>query len=175
MTITRLKRLILRLFFERYNPKKFKSFGKNVYIERSNRFIEPRNIEIGDYVYIGIGGLYYGNGGLKIGNGTTMAHKVEITTFNHNYDYEGLQSVPYDYDYTFKPVIIGENAWIGAHALILPGVTIGEGAVIGMGSVVTKDVPKFAVVGGNPAIIIKYRNAERYEILKAEGKILRKG
>ena len=57
------------------------------------------------------------------------------------------------------------------NAIILKGVTIGEGAVIGMGAVVTKDVPKGAVMGGNPAKVIKYRDMERYEQLKQDGKI----
>ena len=56
-----------------------------------------------------------------------------------------------------KKVIIGNDVWIGSHALILGGVKIGDGAVIGAGAVVTKDVPPYAVVGGVPARIIKYR------------------
>ena len=169
--IAKIKKLVKRIFFERYNPKKFKSFGKNVHIERGNRFIAPQHIEIGDNVYIGIGGLYFGMGGLKIGSGTSIAHKVEIITFNHAYDYEGLKSIPFDKHYTYEPVTIGENVWIGSNVNIVPGVTVEEGAVVGMGAVVTKNVPKYAVVGGNPAKIIKFRDTERYEKLKSEHKI----
>lgn len=56
-----------------------------------------------------------------------------------------------------RPVIISDDVWIGARVTILPGVHIGKGAIIGAGAVVTKDVPEYAVVGGNPAKIIKYR------------------
>ena len=70
-----------------------------------------------------------------------------------------------------KPVNIGENVWIGSRVTILPGVNIGEGAVVGAGSVVTGNVPKGAVVGGNPAKVIKYRNLELYDKLKQEGRI----
>ena len=62
---------------------------------------------------------------------------------------------------TCKPVRIKRNVWIGANATILPGVTIGENAVVGAGSVVTKDVPDNAVVAGNPARLIRFLDAER--------------
>lgn len=68
-------------------------------------------------------------------------------------------------------VVIGENVWVGSSAIILPGITIGEGAVVGAGSVVTKDVPAFAVVGGNPTKVLKYRDIERYNKLKLQDKI----
>jgi serine acetyltransferase len=79
--------------------------------------------------------------------------------------------LPYDHIYTVKDVVIGENVWIGADVSIMPGVTIGEGAVVAACSCVTKDVPPMAVVGGNPMRIIKYRDAENYNRLKAEGQI----
>lgn len=56
------------------------------------------------------------------------------------------------------PVIIGQNVWVGDKATILPGVTIGDGAVIGANSVVTKDVPPYSIVGGNPAKVLKQLN-----------------
>ena len=59
-----------------------------------------------------------------------------------------------------KPVIIEDDVWIGARAIILPGVIIGRGAVVGAGSVVTKDIPPYAVVCGNPAKILKYRKTD---------------
>lgn len=57
----------------------------------------------------------------------------------------------------FKPVTIGNDVWIGARVTILPGVKIGNGCIIGAGSVVTKDLPNFAIGGGNPARVLKYR------------------
>lgn len=57
-----------------------------------------------------------------------------------------------------KPVFIGNDVWIGGHVIILPGVNVGNGSIIGAGSVVTRDVPDYAIVGGNPAQIIKFRN-----------------
>ncbi|MBR3611436.1 MAG: hypothetical protein IKL57_08290 [Oscillospiraceae bacterium] len=78
--------------------------------------------------------------------------------------------IPYDKRFVEKPVVIGKYVWIGARSTILPGVKIGDGAVIGAASVVTKDVPNGAVVGGNPARIIKYRNMEVYNRLLLEDK-----
>ena len=74
--------------------------------------------------------------------------------------------IPYDSKGINKDIIIKENVWIASYAFILPGVVINEGAVIAAGSVVTKDVPKCAVVGGNPGRIIKYRDEEEYNRLK---------
>ena len=59
--------------------------------------------------------------------------------------------------YEEKPIVIGDDVWIGGHVIVLPGVHIGTGAIVGAGAVVTKDVPDYAVVGGNPARIIKSR------------------
>ena len=58
-----------------------------------------------------------------------------------------------------KPVYIGDDVWIGSRVTILPGVRIGNGAIIGAGAVVSKDIPDFAVVAGNPAKVVKYRNS----------------
>lgn len=97
-----------------------------------------------------------------------MGREVLIWSANHNYDCP--KTLPYDKEYIKKPIIIEDNVWIGARASIIPGVKIGEGAIIGLGAVVTKDVPPCAVVAGNPAKIIKYRNIEKYKELKAEKK-----
>lgn len=160
---------MIRKFFNRKNN--FKSLGKNIEINSTNKFLSPENISIGDNVYIGPDGMYIGHGGIEINSGTIIAHNVEITTRNHNYDGPNLKSIPYDNEYVYKKVIIGENVWIGSHVKITPGVIIGEGSVIGMGSVVTKEVPVCAVVAGNPAKIIKYRDIDKYNFLKEKNKI----
>lgn len=149
----------------------FKEKGENVHIERGSSFHYSENISLGDNVYLGPNSTFFGQGGITIGSGSILAHKVEILTTNHNYDSNNLQSIPYDKESIMRPVTIKENVWIGSNVYIVPGVTIEEGAVIGMGAVVTKDIPKYAVVGGNPAKVIKYRNAARYEKLKQENKI----
>ena len=92
-------------------------------------------------------------GGLTIEDGVMIALNCTVLTNNHDV-YERAVI-------TCKPVRIKRNVWIGANATILPGVTIGENAVVGAGSVVTKDVPDNAVVAGNPARLIRFLDAER--------------
>ena len=78
--------------------------------------------------------------------------------------------MPFNYENFGQPIEVQDNVWFGRNVIVLPGVKIEEGAVIGAGSVVTKSVPKCAVVGGNPAKIIGYRNKETYDRLVKEGK-----
>jgi acetyltransferase-like isoleucine patch superfamily enzyme len=105
---------------------------------------------------------------LHIGSGTIIGPRVKVHTSNHNYEGEML---PYDDRYLVKDVFIGDNVWIGSDVTIMPGVHIGEGAIIGACSCVTKDIPPFAIVGGCPARIIKYRDINKYLRLKETGKI----
>ncbi len=97
---------------------------------------------------------------IKIGNHVLIGKNVYISDNSHgNADMSAVDIPPLDRPLTGKgPVIIGDRVWIGTGAVILPGVTIGENAIIGANAVVTKDVPAYAVVGGNPARIIKYCN-----------------
>lgn len=94
---------------------------------------------------------------ISIGNNLLTGKWVTITDNSHGYtDRRTLSAQPITRTLTSKgPVTIGNNVWIGDKATILPGVSIGDGAVIGANAVVTKDVPAYCVVGGNPARIIK--------------------
>ena len=88
-----------------------------------------------------------------------------IVSENHNYEGNKL---PYDETFVKKEINIGDNVWFGNRVLVVGNVTIGEGAIIAAGSVVVKDVPDLAIVGGNPAKVIKYRDSEHYNRLKSE-------
>lgn len=140
----------IRRFFCR---RIFKKMGKNVNIEHGVFFGSGREIEIGNNS--GIGTNCRIAGPLSIGDDVMIAPNVSIYTRNHEteniYRPMRLQTAP------LKKVTIGNDVWIGANAIILPGVSIGNGCIIAAGAVVTKDVPDFAVVGGNPAKIIKTR------------------
>lgn len=109
-----------------------------------------------------------GGGEVRIGNYFHSGIECMIITQNHNFDYG--KEIPYDSTYIVKEVVIGDNVWLGNRVTILPGVTIGEGAIIQAGSVVTKDVPYCGIAGGAPAEVFKYRDIEHYERLKKEGK-----
>lgn len=181
--IRRYKQMTLRNRFniwftgilERRKLKRFlsrlASVGRNVYICNGYSISSPNKLSIGSNTWLGEKFFAKCEGGVTIGSGVIISRGVEIWTANHNYDSEDLQSLPYDRRFILKPVNIGNNVWIGSRVTIIPGVSIGEGAVIGAGAVVAHDIPPLAVVGGNPAKVIKYRNREVYEKLKANGKI----
>jgi maltose O-acetyltransferase len=131
-----------------------KKCGKNVNVERGAYF--GYNIEIGDYSGIGVNARLDTGGGIIIGNGVIMGPDVVILTQNHKHD--DITRPIAGQGVIFAPVIIEDDVWIGTRVIILPGVRIGRSSIIGAGAVVTKGVPPFSIVGGNPAKIIKIRD-----------------
>ena len=129
--------------------------GKDCIIEPNVQFVFHRRIDIGNYVRLGGFSHLDGEGGLVIGDGTIIAPHVVILTSNHVYDQSNY--LPYNEHDDLRKVTIGRGVWLGWGAKILPGVLIGDGAVIAMGAVVTKNVSAGSVVGGNPAIVIRKR------------------
>lgn len=107
-------------------------------------------------------------GGVEIGRYFHTGRSLTIFSSNHIYDRAGY--IPYGKERDKKKVTIEDFVWCGANVTILAGVTVGEGAIIAAGSVVTRDVPKYAIVAGNPAKVIKFRDVESFQKLKAEGK-----
>lgn len=107
------------------------------------------------------------SGGVNIGRYFHVGRGLTIFSTNHNYN--SSVSIPYDEIAIEKPVTIKDFVWCGTNVTIVPGVTIGEGVVIGAGAVVTKDIPDYAIIGGNPAKIINYRNIEVFNNLKEKG------
>lgn len=145
---------------------KFKNIGKCCIYPRNGIIQNPEYIEIGDCVFIGSFPDIYGRGGINIGDNVIIGPRITIHTVNHNFESNSL--LPYDNKSFLKPVTINDNVWIASNVILVPGVTIGEGAVVASGSVVTKDVPKCSIVGGNPAKVIKYRNIDEYEKIKGQ-------
>lgn len=121
-------------------------------------------------MYIGNNNHFYADDKIVIGTGTVISDGCTFRTANHYYDGDDLRSLPYDDRVICRPIVIGRNCWIGMGVIILPGVVIGEGAVIGAGSVITKNIPNEAIVAGNPAILIKYRNHDVYQKLANDDK-----
>jgi maltose O-acetyltransferase len=136
-------------------------YGKGVRIDMGCAFAVVEGIHIGDWVYIGPDARMNGAGWLWIGSNVAIGPHVTIYTTNHCYDRS--EFVPYDERLKLGPVRIEDHVWIGGNVVIVPGVTIGAGAVIGAGSVVTRDVPQCAVVAGNPAKVLKYRDREAFD------------
>ena len=108
-----------------------------------------RNIHLGTGVFINMGCRFQDQGGITIGDRALIGHNTVIATLNHSMD------PAHRADMEPVPVVIGADVWIGSNSTILPGVTIGDGAVIGAASVVTKDVPAGMVVVGSPAKVVR--------------------
>lgn len=135
-----------RFFYRLFGIK----IGKGSTIHTKARFYDPRNIIIGDDTIIGEEVVLDGRAMLKIGNHVDIASEVMI--YNSQHDIE-------DKNFTAKdePVVIEDYVFIGPRVIILPGITIGRGAIVAASAVVTKNVPPYAIVGGVPAKIIGER------------------
>ena len=153
-----------------FKKLKFANIDKDVRLSENSGFYNTQNISIGRGTFISKEAYIDAIGEINIGNGCMIGPRLLIISGNHYYIGDDLRSIPFDNRYIVRPVRIEDNVWIGANVTILPGVTIGEGAIIAMGTVVVKDVPPLAVVGGNPQKIIKYRDEKQYYKLKKENK-----
>ena len=136
--------------------------GKQV--DRSFRMFPPfytdfgKNITIGKDVFINSGCHFQDQGGIEIGDGALIGHNVVLATINHDLNPKENRKNHY------AAIKIGAHVWIGSNATILPGVTIGDYAVVAAGAVVTLDVPAMTVVGGVPARVLKtIQEEECYE------------
>ncbi|MDF2553869.1 MAG: hexapeptide repeat-containing transferase [Chryseobacterium sp.] len=147
-----IKNRINRLYIKVYKIP-FKQFGNNNYIDFPVKIHGQENISIGNNCSINSFVHIWGSGGVNIGNDVLIASHVSITSLTHEYTEDSIRYAPI----VSKPVILEDDVWIGTGAIILPGIKIGKSAVVGAGSVVTKDVPDYAIVVGNPAKILKMR------------------
>ena len=124
-------------------------------VDESFAFFPPfytdcgKNITIGKNVFLNMGCKFQDQGGIFIDDGALIGHNVVLATLNHAMDpADRATMIP-------APIHIGKRVWIGANATVLPGVTIGDGAIVAAGAVVTKDVPENTVVGGVPARVMR--------------------
>lgn len=173
MKLTKLLRLSAYYCFARYLPSSdnrfgrwarpirrwittalFKHAGKNINIEKGAYFGDGSELEIGDNSGIGINSRICGP--ITIGDNVMMGPDVIILTERHKFD---RLDIPIREQGHYLPalVTIGDDVWIGTRVIILPGVSVGKGAVIGAGAVVTKSLPEYSVACGNPARVVKYR------------------
>lgn len=114
-----------------------------------------KNLKLGDDVDVAKGVYITTKGGVSIGDRVLIGYRTQILSANHTVPEKSGRIFDAGHDY--KPVVIEDDVWIGANCVICPGVKIGEGAIIGAGSVVTHDVEAFSVVGGVPGKLIKRR------------------
>ncbi len=148
-------------------PESFLHFGKNVRIEGNSAITAPERLYLGDNTSLSQSVQINAVGGCHIGRACQIATEAMILTVDHQYS-EG-EALPYDRVRLVKPVVIEDYVWIGARALIAPGVRIGEGAIIGMGAVVLQDIPPLAIAAGNPAQVLTYRSKAEFDRAKSAG------
>lgn len=161
----------------RFERSDLAAIGEHVIVEEGVRIWHPDRVRIGNNVYLGHGAMLRGYylGQMAIGDDTwigqgafifsgravTIGRRVGIGPFvrilTGFHQEAGRDRAILDSPLEFRPVIIGDDCDIGINSIILPGVTIGQGAQIGAGSVVTRDVERYAVVAGNPARLIRMR------------------
>jgi acetyltransferase-like isoleucine patch superfamily enzyme len=108
-----------------------------------------------------------GRGSVSIGDYFHSGSNCQILTENHNIS---GAAIPYDNTYIIKDVSVGKCVWFGNNVIVLPGVSIGEGAVIQAGSVIVSDIPDFAIAGGHPAHVFGMRDVDHYKALDKMGK-----
>ena len=139
-----------------------KKSGKYCRVSRLSTISRSAEVYVGDYFHSN-GLKIMGNGKVKIRNHFHSGQNCKIMLGSH--DYDTGDAIPYGKQYCIKNVNIGNYVWLGTDVTICGNIDIGDGAIIAMGAVVVKDVPEFAIVGGNPAKVIKYRDREHFNTL----------
>jgi len=158
---TKVKRILHKLNVTEYYTENFQDVinelcpnsAKNLHLEPPFYCDYGDGIYAEENVFINFGAVILDGGTVKIGANTLIAPGVHIYTARHPLDIADRRKSE-----DCKPIVIGKECWIGGHATICPGVTIGDRAVIGAGSVVTKDIPADTLAVGNPARIVKKLN-----------------
>jgi len=146
-----------RVLLCRWYNRKFKSIGRNFrWDPASSHFGSPGTAEIGDNVFITDGAHISVAGSLKIGDGALIGPRVIILGGDHETTVIGKRLYELKEGKNY-PMTIGKDVWIGAGVIILKAVNIGEGAIIGAGSLVTRDIPPYTVAVGHPARPVKKR------------------
>lgn len=128
-------------------------FCKNITIPQ-NCYISPIELVVGHNTWLGINAIILGK--VAIGSDVMIGPNVCIVGANHKI--EDINKKMINSGLSIKGIEIKDDVWIGANSVVLDGVTIHKGAVIGAGSIVTKDIPEYAIAYGNPAKVVKYRN-----------------
>lgn len=162
-----IKRRFVRKFYSAYAKSKAIKCGEGLKINYKSNF--SGKIYFGNNCNMN-GMSVNGKGTVYFGDNFHCGGSCMIITQNHNYDFG--ETIPYGSDYILKTVVIEDNVWFGSNVIVTGNVRIGEGSIIAAGSVVVKDIPKYSIVGGNPAKLIKHRDIDHYEKLKKAKKFL---
>jgi putative colanic acid biosynthesis acetyltransferase WcaF len=131
--------------------------GRNVHVYPGTKIWAPWNLELSDECGIANGAILYSQGKIFIGRRAVISQGAHLVTGTHDYTKPGFPLIT-------MPIHIGDNAWIATEAFIHPGVTIGDGCVIGARSVVTRDMPQWQVCAGHPCMPIKDRVLTKHKV-----------
>lgn len=163
--IFNLYRIIRGQIYTSFFKKTIKKYGNNLGVLGFCRASSISDVEVGNY-FNSNGLIISGKGGVKIGDYFHSGANCRIMLGSH--DYDNGEAIPYGSTYVEKHVTIGDFVWLGSDVTVSGNINIGEGAIVAIGSVVVKDVPPYAIVGGNPAKVIKYRDIDHFNKLKEE-------
>ena len=147
-------------YWEKLDELFYHQLGEGTTVSNQLTVVAPQNVRMGRSVYVMNGVLLMASGGIIIEDYVMIAAHAKIITNDHDPYYRPI--------ITCQPIIIKEGAWIGAGAAIMKGVTVGRYAIVGANSVVTKEVPDFAVVVGNPAKVIKFLDKNKFSDRKKD-------
>lgn len=137
----------------------------SAHIMRNCQFLDMQNIQVGQNSIIGHNCYLDGRGALTIRENVNIGSFTKILTASHQVDSDGFSGEN-------KPVIINDHVWIATGSIILPGVSIGRGAVIGAGSVVTREIPASVLAAGNPAKVIRQRKSSlQYQLYGSPSRV----
>lgn len=144
------------------SDRRYITIGKNTNIHPTTIIRNGKNVKVGDNCLINHNNLLQPgkgpNGYIKIGNYVHTGANVMFLAFNHGFYTTEIPTK--EQDYMDAPIVVEDDVWIGGGSIILSGVTIEKGAIVAAGAVVNKDVPPYAIIGGVPAKVLKYRNIE---------------
>ena len=148
--------VVLEAGVRMWHPEQI-SIGENVYVGHDTMLkgYHKNSLTIGSNTWIGQGVFIHGAGGVFIGDEVGIGPGVKMLTSSHDIDDRSIAIL--NSPLTFAPIVVESQSDIGVGAIIMPGVTIGQGAQVGAGSVVTRDVAPYAVVVGNPATVLRHR------------------
>lgn len=132
-----------------------KSCGQGLRVGRKANISSGQRVVMGDNCGLAEGLVILGD--VSAGNDLMLGPDVVMISYNHEYSDTKIPMRAQGASAS-RPITIGDDVWIGMRAIVMPGVTIGSHAIVAAGSIVTKDVPDWAIVGGNPAKVIKYRD-----------------
>jgi len=159
--VSRLARIYQADEDEKLLRNALRTLGTNVTLSEIE-VATPNRVSIGDHIYIGPKTQLHGIGYITIKDYSIISSEVYILSSIHNHVEQFASMIPYDEIEIVKHVTIGIACWIGARAIIMPGVDLGDGCIVGAGAVVTKSWPSGAILAGVPAKLIRQRDMQHF-------------